>query len=54
MERGKTKVREGVVVGDNDARGQQSWRDGLRWFDDEAGRRFTKTFVQASAALSWR
>jgi len=37
------------VVGENDARGQQSWRDGLRWFDEEAGRRFTKTFVQASA-----
>lgn len=38
------------VVSENGPQGQQAWRDGLRWFDEEAGRRFTKTFVQATPA----
>jgi hypothetical protein len=25
---------------------KQAWHDGLRWFDEECGRRFTKPFVQ--------
>ena len=36
------------VVGDSSDRGKQAWRDGLAWFDAEAGRRFNKTFTQAS------
>lgn len=38
------------VVGDGSERSKQTWRDGLRWYDEEAGRRFNKTFVQATAA----
>lgn len=29
---------------------QNNWRTGLRWFDDEAQRRFTKTFAQSDDA----
>ena len=38
------------VVGDGSERSKQTWRDGLRWYDEEAGRRFNKSFVQATAA----
>ncbi len=36
------------VVGDSSPRGQQAWRDGLKWFDDESTRRFGKPFAQAA------
>ena len=38
------------VVGDSSPRTQQAYRDGLRWYDEEATRRFNKTFGQASEA----
>jgi gluconate 2-dehydrogenase gamma chain len=38
------------VVGDGSERSKTAWRDGLRWFDEEAGRRFNKTFVAATEA----
>ena len=34
-----------VISGGSD-RGKQVWRDGLKWLDDECGRRFQKPFVQ--------
>ena len=34
------------VVGDASDRTKQAWRDGLRWLDEECGRRFQKPFVQ--------
>jgi hypothetical protein len=36
------------VLSENSDRGKQQWHDGLKWFDDECGRRFQKTFVQCS------
>lgn len=38
------------VIGERDDRGKQQWHDGLRWFDDECGRRFQKTFVACTDA----
>ncbi len=38
------------VVGDGSERSKQAWRDGLKWFDDESGRRFNKSFTQAAEA----
>jgi len=34
----------------SDVRTQGQWREGLRWFDEEANRRFTTGFVQATEA----
>jgi hypothetical protein len=38
------------VLNENSDRAKQQWHDGLKWFDDECGRRFQKTFVQSSDA----
>ena len=38
------------VLSENGDRGKQQWHDGLKWFDDECGRRFQKTFVASSDA----
>ena len=34
------------VLGESNDRTKQAWHDGLRWLDDECGRRFQKPFAQ--------
>lgn len=34
------------VLSESGDRTKQAWHDGLRWFDEECGRRFAKPFVQ--------
>ena len=38
------------VLSENSDRARQQWHDGLKWFDDECGRRFQKAFVACSDA----
>lgn len=38
------------ILGISGAQTQNNWRTGLRWFDDEAQRRFTRGFAQADEA----
>ena len=37
------------VVSESSPATQQKWRDGLRWFNDECQRRFSKKFIDCSA-----
>lgn len=36
------------VVGESSQKTQQAWRDGLKWFDTESQRRYSKAFVQCT------
>jgi len=38
------------VLSENSDRAKQQWHDGLKWFDDECGRRFQKAFVASGDA----
>ena len=36
------------VVGESSPRTQQAWREGLKWYDDECQRRYSKVFIECS------
>jgi len=36
------------VVGESSPKTQQAWREGLKWYDEECQRRFSKAFVECS------
>ncbi len=38
------------VVGESSPKTQQAWRDGLKWYDEECQRRYSKVFVECSEA----
>ena len=38
------------ILGISSGQTQNNWRTGLRWFDEEAQRRFTRTFAQSDDA----
>jgi hypothetical protein len=38
------------VVGESSPKTQQAWRDGLKWFDEECQRRYSKVFVECSVS----
>ena len=38
------------VVGESSPKTQQAWREGLKWFDEECQRRYSKVFVECSVS----
>ena len=38
------------VVGESSPKTQQAWREGLKWFDEECQRRYSRVFVECSGS----
>ena len=38
------------VVGESSPKTQQAWREGLKWFDEECQRRYSRVFVECSVS----
>ena len=38
------------VVGESSPKTQQAWREGLKWFDEECQRRYSKVFVECGVS----